>query len=148
MYCDHHSPYRELREKAGTSTLYVGRLRTAMCEVFKLVNDICPVYLKTHFILKDKFSETRAAMPLNCGPGIAVPECNSVKFGERSFNYEGVFLCNNLENTYKLSKSVKEFKGQILRWNGPLCRYNFIMRGQSTVLQRVKSSHVLRNIFM
>ncbi len=98
------------------STLYVGRLRTAMCEVFKVVNDIGPAYLKKHFTLKDRLYETRTAIPL------VLPKFNSVKFGKRSLNYEGVFLWNNLENTFKLSKSVKEFKGQILTWNGPLCQ--------------------------
>lgn len=56
---------------------------------------------------------------------LVVPKFNSVKFGKRSLSYmyEGVFLCNNFENTFKLSIfSVKEFKSQILEWNGPLCQ--------------------------
>ncbi len=53
---------------------------------------------------------------------LVVPKFNSVKFGKRTLNYEGLFLWNNLENTFKLSKCVKEFKGQILRWNGPFCQ--------------------------
>ncbi len=73
------------------STLYVGRLRTGMCEVFKVVNDIGPAYLKKYFTLKVRFYETRAAMPL------VVLKFNSVKFGKQSLNYEGVFLWNNLE---------------------------------------------------
>ncbi len=109
---------------------------------------------KDHISRICKFHETRAAMTL------VVSKFNSVKFGKRSFSYEGVFLWNNLENTFKLSKYVKLVKGQILRWNGPLCHcqtcilcqlndfLNFIMRGLSTVLERVKSSYVLRNIFL
>ncbi len=91
--CDYHSSYNELREKAGMSTMYVGRLRTAMCEVFKVVNDIGPVYLKQYFTLKDSSYETRTAMPL------VVLKFNSLKFGKGSFSYEGVFLWNYLGNT-------------------------------------------------
>ncbi len=46
------------------STLYVGRLRSAMCEDFKAVNDIGPEYLKKYFTLKDHVYETRTVMPL------------------------------------------------------------------------------------
>ncbi len=60
------------------STLYVGRLRSLMCEVFKAVNDTGPEYLKKYFILKDHVHETRAVMPL------VVPKFNSIKFGEKS----------------------------------------------------------------
>ncbi len=87
-----------------------------MCEVFTVVNDIGSAYLKKYFALKDRFHETRTAMPL------VVLKFNSVKFGKGSLNYEGVFLWNNLENTFKLSTSVKGFKGTILKWIGPLCQ--------------------------
>ncbi len=55
---------------------------------------------------------------------LVVPKFSSVKFDKltTSLNYENVFLWNNLENTFKLSKSAKEFKGQILKFNGPLCQ--------------------------
>ncbi len=39
-----------------------------------------------------------------------------------SFSYEGAFLWNNLENAFKLSKSAKEFRWQILGWEGPACQ--------------------------
>ncbi len=47
-----------------------------------------------------------------------VPKFNSVKFGKRILTYEGVFSWYNLENIFfKFSKSEKEFKGHVLRWN-------------------------------
>ncbi len=39
VFCDHESPYKDLREMAGMSTLYVDRLRSAICEVCKTVNN-------------------------------------------------------------------------------------------------------------
>ena len=35
------------------ATLYVGRLRTPMCEVFEVIHNIVPVYLKKYCILKE-----------------------------------------------------------------------------------------------
>ncbi len=47
IFCDYHeSPYKELREKAGVSKLYVDRSNMAMCEIYNVVNDIGPAYLK------------------------------------------------------------------------------------------------------
>ena len=55
VFCEYQSPYKELREKAGVFTLYVDQLRMPMCEVFKVVNDIGPAYVKKYFIIKDSF---------------------------------------------------------------------------------------------
>ena len=51
-----------------------------------------------------------------------VPKLRSVRYGKRSFSYEGSLLWSNLENAFKLSKSAKEFRCQILRWDGPACQ--------------------------
>ncbi len=42
LYDLYQSSYEEIREKAGVSKMYVDRLRTVMCEVYKVVNDIGP----------------------------------------------------------------------------------------------------------
>ncbi len=118
VFCDHQSPYKELRKKAGVSTLYVDRLTTPMCEVYKVVNDIGLAYLKkyfTNFTIKDSFYETRTAMSL------VLHKVRSVRYGNTSFSYEGALLWNNLKNAFKLNKSAKEFRCQILRWDGPAC---------------------------
>ncbi len=83
VYCDYQSSYKELRGKAGVSTLYADHLRTTMCEVYKVVNDIGPAYLKKYFTIKDSFYETRTAMPL------VLPKFRWVSYGKRSFIYEG-----------------------------------------------------------
>ena len=46
------------------STLYVGRGRSAMCEVFKAVNDTGPQYAKKYFTLNHHVYKTRALMLL------------------------------------------------------------------------------------
>ncbi len=50
------------RNPVGVFSLYVDRLRTAMCEVYKIVNNIGLAYLKKYFTIKDTSYETRTAM--------------------------------------------------------------------------------------
>ncbi len=42
--------------------------------------------------------------------------------GKKVFGYGGALLWTNLENAFKLSKSAKEFRCQILRCDGPACQ--------------------------
>ncbi len=116
VFCDYESPYKDLRETAGMSTMYVGRLRSAMCEVFKAVNGIGPEYLKKYFSLKEQVHEIRTVKPL------VVPKFKTVKFGKRCLSYEGAVLWNVLGNSFKLSESLSDFKRQILKWDGPPCQ--------------------------
>ncbi len=95
VFCDYQPPYKELLEKAGVSTLYVDRLRAAMCEVYKVFKDIGPAYLKKYFTIQDSFYETRTAMPL------VLPKFRSIRYGIRSFRYEGALLWSNLNKRSK-----------------------------------------------
>ncbi len=52
VYCDFQSSYTELRERAGVSILYLDRLRISMCEVYKVINEMGPVYPKKLFTQK------------------------------------------------------------------------------------------------
>ena len=72
-----------------------------MCEVFKVVNDIGPAYLKKYFTTKDSFCETWTDMPL------VLPKLRLVRYGKRSFSYECALLRNNLENSFKLRASLQ-----------------------------------------
>ncbi len=53
---------------------------------------------------------------------LVLAKFGSIRFGKRSLRYiRRCLLWNNLENSFKISKSAKEFRGQILRWDGPAC---------------------------
>ncbi len=69
----------------STCTLYVSRVRSAMREVFKAVNDIGLEYLKKYFTLKDHIYETRTVTSL------VIRKFNSVKFGKRSLSHGPAF---------------------------------------------------------
>ncbi len=55
--------------------------------MWKVVNDIGPAYVKKYFTIKDSFYETRTPMPL-----VLPNQRRSVRYGKRSFTYEGTLL--------------------------------------------------------
>ncbi len=131
VFCNYESPNKDLWKTAGIATLCVSRLTSAMCEIFKAVNDIGPEYLKKYFTLKDHVYESRTVMPL------VVLKFKSVKFGKRSLSYDGAFLWNTIGNSFKLNEPLSDFKRQTLNCDGPPCQcescfyvlwigYNFI----------------------
>ena len=48
----------------GLLILYFYRLRTSMCKVYKIINEMGPVYLKKLFTQKKTPYESRAAVPV------------------------------------------------------------------------------------
>ncbi len=66
------------------SNFFVGRMRNAICELFKGDNDSVSVYQK-YFTLKGSFYETREAMPL-------VIKFRWVNLGNRNFSYEDIYF--------------------------------------------------------
>ena len=116
--CDFQSSYKELRERDGVTILYVDRLRTSMCEVYRIINEIGPIYLQKLYTQKKTPYESRSAVP------VAVPKFRSIKFGKRSQGYEGACLVNCLYNRAKVSTTLKEFKRHILLWEGQPCTCN------------------------
>ncbi len=116
-YCDFQS-YKELGERTGVLILYLDRLRTSMCEVYKIINEIGPVYLQKLFTEKKTGYESRAAVP------VAVPKFRTIKSGKRSLRYEGACLWNCLDNRAKVSTTLKEFKTHISLWEWQSCNYD------------------------
>ncbi len=72
-----------------------------MCEVYKVVHDIGPAYLKKYFTIKNSFYETRTVKPL------VLPTFRSVRYGKRSFSYKGTLLWNNLEKCVYIKQVCK-----------------------------------------
>ena len=89
-----------------------------MCEVYKIINEMGPVYLKKLFTQKKTPYESRAAVP------VTVPKFRTIKFGKKSLRYEGACLWNCLDNRAKESTTLKEFKRHILLWEGQSCNCN------------------------
>ncbi len=68
-----------------------------MCEVYKIINEIGPIYLQKFYTQKKTPYESRAAVP------VAVPKFRTTEFGKRSLRYEGACLWNCLDNRAKVS---------------------------------------------
>ncbi len=51
-----------------------------MCEVYKIINEIGPIYLQKLYTQKKTPYESRAAVP------VVVPKFRTIKFGKRSLS--------------------------------------------------------------
>ncbi len=79
--------------------LYVNRLRNVMCEIYTIINEMSPEYLRQLHVanLKEIPYETRSVVPLD------QPKIRTVLFGQRSIRYEGARLWNSLPNHFKMT---------------------------------------------
>ncbi len=50
VHSDFNDTYCNLLQRASKSTLYLSRLRNLAIEIFKVLNDMSPLYMKSLFI--------------------------------------------------------------------------------------------------
>ncbi len=61
---DFNDTYCNLLQRASKSTLYLSRLKILAIEIFKVLNDMSPLYMKSLFIKKCIAYELRNFIPL------------------------------------------------------------------------------------
>ncbi len=115
---DFTSNYSELLQKAKMPTLYLSRLRQIATEVYKVMNNIGPDYVKDIFNVKDNLYNMRNTRPL------IQPNYNTVTYGRNSIKYKGAMIWNKLPKDIKEALSLKQFKNMIKKWEGPSCSCN------------------------
>ena len=115
LYDDRSSPYSDLLDRAGTTTVLISRLKCMALEVFKCVNGSNTPSLNKLFEVKDTDYSFRDAVKL------IQPRRNSVNNGLRSFSYVGSKLWNDLPRYMKesLHDDIQCFKSCLNNWNGP-----------------------------
>ncbi len=64
--------------------------------MYKSVNDMGPIYMN------DMFSKSERSYVLRKENNVILPRCNTVKYGQNSFKYQGAKLWNMIENDAKL----------------------------------------------
>ena len=74
LYEDYVSSYEELLQKAGKETMKVNRLRSLCIKIYKLINNINPMYINEIF----KLRKTSRAVRSNNKPNLDVPSINQV----------------------------------------------------------------------
>ena len=118
VYNDFHSSYFDLRARSSRPLMYVQRLRGLMIEVFKIINKEGPTYLHDMITVKETHYNVRNFKTLQ------QPKYKTIKYGFNSFRYHGAMLWNLLDNEFKKSVTVKDFKNMISKWQEPKCNCN------------------------
>ena len=109
---DFTSPYNVLLEKCLLPSMFIQRMRFVMIEVYKVLNNIGPVYLQGMF----KSKPTNYDMRNGCI--LTLPTFKSVKYGSNSLKYQGAKTWNSLPNSMKEAHTLKHFKLLLNTWNG------------------------------
>ena len=90
------------------------RMRAMRIEVFKVLNNICPIYLKDMFNVKETHFDMRTA---SCF-------CSQILirlYGFNSICYHGDKTWNILTNDNKSASSLNVFKALLTNWQGAIC---------------------------
>ena len=116
LYQDYTSPYSVLVQNAGTTTIFISRLKYLLIEVFKCLNRTNSACLNDMFSIKQSPYSLRDPLKL------VQPKRNTVRHGLRSFTYAGAKLWNELPIEMKDLRTIdlSEFKTCLKNWNGPL----------------------------
>ena len=101
------SSYKELREKAGVSTLYVNRLRTAMCEMYKVVHGLAPPIIANRFKLVSSVSSQSKRS--SCSLDLYQP-LTKLQVTKHSFVVRGVMVWNGIPYEVQCALTLKEFR--------------------------------------
>ncbi len=109
-------------QRASKSTLYLLCLRILAIEIFKVLNDISPLYIKSSFIKKCIAYELRDFIPL------IQPEFNTITYGHNTIMYQGSKVWNNLSNNLKTSNGLSSFKKSIQKWSIPECHCGYCLQ--------------------
>ncbi len=78
----------------------LSRLRILVIEIFKVLNDMSSIYMKSLFIKKCIAYELRDFIPL------IQPKCNTITYGHNTIRYQGSKIWNNLSNNLKMSNGL------------------------------------------
>ena len=79
LYNNYHLTYKELLDKANSSTKNVKRLRFLCVEIYKTINNLDPSFMKQIFEL----GETNRNVREECQLNLNIPNNNQLTFGKK-----------------------------------------------------------------
>ena len=118
LYNNYQSIYKELLDKANSSTMNVKRLCFLCVEIYKTINDLYPSFMKQIFELRETNRNVREKYRLN----LNIPNYNQVTFGKKGLRIFGPKIWNSLPYHIKFSKNLETFKTVIKNWDGVNCK--------------------------
>ena len=114
------SSYEDLLDRAGLTTLNLGRLRQLAIEIYKTINDQGPAYMKKIFITRTSKYNLRGVENLS----LEKPRVNTATFGNHSLRFLGPQIWESLPTETRKAVNLREFKKLILTWEGSECGCN------------------------
>ena len=105
VYQDENSSYDELIKTDKSSTVHLSNLRLLICEIFKSLHNLNPIFLKDLFSLKPLSMNLRAQNLL------VLPANDSRSRGTDTNLYRGITLWNSLHPTLMNSQNNRSTAG-------------------------------------
>ena len=118
---DYESSYEDLLSKVSKATMTVQRLRFLCIEIYKTINNLNPIYMKSIFTKQDSLRPRREQNKNN----LIIHRTNTHKIGTRSLTSLGPQIWNSLPLHLKTAESLGVFKKLIKVWDGVSCKCNF-----------------------
>ena len=112
---DFTSSLQALLTSTNTAPIHVRRMKQMASEVYKIVNDIAPDYIKDLINIKQSNYNFRRKNLAS------LPSVKSTRFGLRSFHYEAACIWNSLPNDLRLAESFPQFRRLLHAWDGDIC---------------------------
>ena len=82
-YNDYNSPLEEILKKSRKVCMEVNRLRYLCREIYKIINNINPSFMKQIFQLR----KAKRTVRNQCKLKLSVPKVSLVSYGEKSLRY-------------------------------------------------------------
>ena len=111
---DYLSSYAELLEKSSSVSMETKRLRMMVCEIFKTLKYLNPVFMKDIFHYSPNVTHKKHNLYIHTQ--------NTTKFGNKSLRAFGANIWSTLPEYIKSTTSLLEFKQFIKTWSGPKCK--------------------------
>ena len=112
---DFTSSLQDLLASTNTAPLHVRRMKQMASEVYKIVHDIAPDYVKDLINIKTSHYNFRNENQAR------LPPVKSTRYGLRSFRYEAARFWNCLPNDLRLAESFSQFRRLLHAWDGKIC---------------------------
>ena len=105
LYCDEQSSYVDLLKRDDGFTVHERNIQLLLTEMFKAKNNIEP------HLQQDIFEASHYQGPtLRSSKYFSKPKINTVKYGERSLQYLGTRLWDQLPRNIQVLNYIEKFK--------------------------------------
>jgi hypothetical protein len=118
VYQDYVTPFDDLLIKDNSLSFHHRNIHQVAIEMFKVIHDLSPPFMKELFSLKENEKGTRSGNTTQ----FERPNVDSVKKGDRSLRTFGPIVWNTmLPEKLKSCKSLDDFKNSIKDWRPENC---------------------------